>query len=202
MRTTRRSALFSPLLLSAAAARPASAQGVIARLPRRETRILENPEGTIRNAGWFNIWAINAGGQSTGLHQLAMDTLWYIDPERGIDGKAWVLAYTAWRMDPNSAIGEVPPEGHFVWDIWAAYEEMQKTADLEQQKQVFWKILDIWAEEVPCPGMYGGFPYLVVVKNGFKGIQEGYGWDCCTTIYEYVIDNATWYWDEPEKHTT
>ena len=33
--------------------------------------MIENPEGTIKNAGWFNIWAINAGGQSTGLHQLA-----------------------------------------------------------------------------------------------------------------------------------
>src|SRR5438552_15359631 len=63
---------------------PAFAQ--ISNLPRNQTLIVENPEGTVKNAGWFNIWAINAGGQSTGLHQLAMDTLWYIDPERGIDG--------------------------------------------------------------------------------------------------------------------
>ena len=55
-------------------------------LPRNQTLIVENPEGTIRNAGWFNIWAVNAGGQSTGLHQLTMDTFWYIDPESGIDG--------------------------------------------------------------------------------------------------------------------
>ena len=65
---------------------PLHAQGVINDLPRNETLIAENPEGTIKNAGWFNIWAINAGGQSTGLHQLGMDTFWYIDPERGIDG--------------------------------------------------------------------------------------------------------------------
>jgi peptide/nickel transport system substrate-binding protein len=62
------------------------AQGTISDLPRREMLILENPEGTIKNPGWFNIWAINAGGQYTGLHQLALDTLWYIDPERGLDG--------------------------------------------------------------------------------------------------------------------
>ena len=99
MRITRRSALFSPLLLSTPAAVPAHAQEVFAGLPRRETLILENPEGTIRNAGWFNIWAINAGGQSTGLHQLAMDTLWYIDPERGIDGKAW-----------DNSLASAPPE--------------------------------------------------------------------------------------------
>jgi peptide/nickel transport system substrate-binding protein len=28
----------------------------------------------------------NAGGQSTGLHQLGMDTFWYIDPNSGVDG--------------------------------------------------------------------------------------------------------------------
>ena len=27
-------------------------------LPRNQTLIVENPEGTIRNAGWFNIWAV------------------------------------------------------------------------------------------------------------------------------------------------
>ena len=59
-------------LLAALTLADASAQGTISDLPRKETLIVENPEGTIKNAGWFNIWAINAGGQSTGLHQLAM----------------------------------------------------------------------------------------------------------------------------------
>ena len=65
---------------------PAQAQNTFSDLPRHETLILENPEGTVKNAGWFNIWAISGGGQSTGLHQVAMDTFWYIDPEKGLDG--------------------------------------------------------------------------------------------------------------------
>lgn len=65
---------------------PAYAQGSISDLPRKQTLIVENPEGTVKNAGWFNIWAVNAGGQSTGLHQLGMDTFWYIDPNSGVDG--------------------------------------------------------------------------------------------------------------------
>ena len=64
----------------------AQAQEMISNVPRNQTLIVENPEGTIKNAGWFNIWSINAGGQSTGLHQLAMDTFWYIDPQKGVDG--------------------------------------------------------------------------------------------------------------------
>ena len=75
---------FAGALLAGASAH---AQGAATSgLPRNQTLIVENPEGTIRNAGWFNIWAVNAGGQSTGLHQLALDTFWYIDPDHGIDG--------------------------------------------------------------------------------------------------------------------
>jgi len=70
------------------------AEESVTDLPRNETLIVENPEGTIKNAGWFNIWAINAGGQSTGLHQLALDTFWFIDPERGLDG-VWVNSLAA-----------------------------------------------------------------------------------------------------------
>jgi peptide/nickel transport system substrate-binding protein len=55
-------------------------------LPREQTLILQNQEGAINNPGWFNIWVNAGGGLSTGLHQLMMDTLWFIDPDAGIDG--------------------------------------------------------------------------------------------------------------------
>lgn len=55
-------------------------------LPREETLILQNPEGSINNPEWFNIWVGGGGGLSTGLQQLAMDTLWFVDPNEGIDG--------------------------------------------------------------------------------------------------------------------
>ncbi len=83
MQSYRKLALVVGALLFSTAVQ---AQGTINDLPRRETLIVENPEGTIKNAGWFNIWSVNAGGRSTGLQQLVMDTFWYIDPERGLDG--------------------------------------------------------------------------------------------------------------------
>jgi len=64
----------------------AHAQDLISNLPREQTIIIEDPESPIRNPSWFNIWTTNAGGRSNGLHQLAMDTFWYIDPDAGIDG--------------------------------------------------------------------------------------------------------------------
>ncbi|WP_342235314.1 ABC transporter substrate-binding protein [Inquilinus sp. OTU3971] len=84
----------------------AFAQATISELPRREMLILETPEGTIKNPGWFNIWAINAGGQSTGLHQLALDTLWYIDPERGLDG-SWENSLAAEKPIYNADFTEM-----------------------------------------------------------------------------------------------
>src|SRR5262245_54437155 len=84
----------------------AAAQGLLANLPRNETLILENPEGTIKNAGWFNIWAINAGSQSNGLQQAALDTLWYIDPNRGLDG-VWQNSLAADKPQYNADFTEM-----------------------------------------------------------------------------------------------
>ncbi|MCM2504233.1 ABC transporter substrate-binding protein [Aureimonas altamirensis] len=56
-------------------------------IPRERTIIIQNPESAIRNPGWFNIWVNAGGGIMNGLQQLAMDTLWYIDPDAGIEGQ-------------------------------------------------------------------------------------------------------------------
>ncbi len=58
----------------------------LAGIPRNEVLIAENPQGRITNPTWFNIWVVNHGGDSNGLQQLGMDTLWYIDADAGIDG--------------------------------------------------------------------------------------------------------------------
>jgi len=115
--------------------------------------------------------------------------------------KSWCAAWTAWYLDPSDPIAEEPPEGHWVRDLFAAWEQLQETTDLDVQKEIFTGILDIWAEELPSIGLYGEEPRLIVVKNGFKGIHEGYPYDCCATNYEAIIDDATWYWDDPASHT-
>jgi peptide/nickel transport system substrate-binding protein len=98
-----RIALAAAVVLTSASA---YAQGTISDLPRKETLIVENPEGTIKNAGWFNIWSFNAGGQSTGLHQLGMDTFWYIDPEHGVDG-VWENALASEKPKYNADFTEM-----------------------------------------------------------------------------------------------
>ncbi len=54
-------------------------------LPRNQTLIINNPENPEASPDNFNMWvAGNGSGWSNGLHQLALDTLWFIDPEAGL----------------------------------------------------------------------------------------------------------------------
>ena len=57
-----------------------------ANVPRNETIILENPGGRANPVDYFNRW----NGWNTsfmgGLQQLALDALWYIDPDAGVNG--------------------------------------------------------------------------------------------------------------------
>ncbi|MCZ0937050.1 MAG: hypothetical protein OXJ55_00330, partial [Caldilineaceae bacterium] len=95
---------------------------------------------------------------------------------------------------------EPPPDGHWQWDLWRIWDEIRVTADGDKQNELFKEILRIWGRELPTVGYFGELPRPVVVRNGFKGIHAGYPWDCCRGVYEHIIDNATWYWEDPENH--
>nr|WP_200940864.1 ABC transporter substrate-binding protein [Devosia sp. Leaf420] len=72
----------------------------LAQFPRNETVIVHNPEGIIRNPAWFNLWAVGAGnGTSNGLHQLTTDTLWFIDPDAGLEGASENAVYNSLADD-------------------------------------------------------------------------------------------------------
>ena len=93
------------ILAALSIGQPAYSQG-ISNLPREETIIIENPQGTITNATWFNIWVVARGGNSNGLQQLGLDTLWYIDPDAGIDG-VWDNSLAAEKPQYNADFTEM-----------------------------------------------------------------------------------------------
>ena len=53
-------------------------------MPRNQCLILENPTGTVLPADDFNRWRSGSNTYSTGFQQLALDALWYIDPDAGV----------------------------------------------------------------------------------------------------------------------
>jgi peptide/nickel transport system substrate-binding protein len=102
---SRRDFLKQAAAFTAATALPAhlmglpsavAAQGeeVAPGVPRDQCLILENPSGTVLPADDFNRWRPGFPGASTGLQQLALDALWYIDPDAGVDG-VWDNALAA-----------------------------------------------------------------------------------------------------------
>ena len=139
-----------------------------------------------------------AGFMDRNLIPLADPQIWV--KHRNINDRPWANAWTAWKEDPTNPIAQQPPEGHWIWDIWGLWDQVTTMADQEKQIELFKEILEIWSEELPSVGFFGELPRLVVVKNGFKGIHAGNPWDCCRGVYEHIIDNSTWYWDEPENH--
>jgi peptide/nickel transport system substrate-binding protein len=73
-------------------------QEVAPGVKRGDTLILEDPSGRLVNPDNFNVWTVWAGGGggvSNGLQQLAMDTLWYIDPDEGLNHQPWYNSLAA-----------------------------------------------------------------------------------------------------------
>ncbi|HVY51896.1 MAG TPA: ABC transporter substrate-binding protein [Devosia sp.] len=84
----------SVLVVSAGLATSVFAQDAaappITDLPRNETLIINNPENPEASPDNFNMWvAGNGAGWSNGLHQLVLDTLWFIDPDKGLKGSTY-----------------------------------------------------------------------------------------------------------------
>ena len=79
----------------APAVQPAAAvEEIQPGVPRDECLILENPTGTVLPADDFNRWRSGSNTYSTGFQQLALDALWYIDPDAGVNG-VWDNALAA-----------------------------------------------------------------------------------------------------------
>ncbi len=85
-----------------------AAEDFLAGIPRNQTLIAENPEGTVTDPSNFNIWqAGRPNGTSTGLQQLCMDTLWYIDPDHGLNGQVWDNSLAADKPVYNKDFSEM-----------------------------------------------------------------------------------------------
>jgi peptide/nickel transport system substrate-binding protein len=90
----------APAATSAPAVKATAAPEVAPGVARVDCLILENPQGKVVPADDFNRWRPGIQSSSTGLHQIALDALWYIDPDAGIKG-VWENAAAADRPQYN-----------------------------------------------------------------------------------------------------
>ncbi|MCR6673140.1 ABC transporter substrate-binding protein [Devosia ginsengisoli] len=75
----------------------------ITDFPREQTLIINNPDAPPTNPDMFNLWVAGAGVSApNGLHQLSTDTLWFIDPDAGLDGSLYnQLASEPWQYNDD-----------------------------------------------------------------------------------------------------
>ncbi len=84
----------------------AAVQEIAPGVPRTECIILENPNGRISPADDFNRWRPGTTCPPTGLQQICLDALWYIDPDEGVDG-VWDNALAAEKPIYNKDFTEM-----------------------------------------------------------------------------------------------
>ena len=113
--------------------------------------------------------------------------------------RPWCAAWTLWKnsngTDPNA---EEPPQGHWIWDIWATWDKISVEPDSAKQNALFQEILAIWARELPMVGYLGESPSLIIAKNGVRNYLPGFPMDD-TTGDEHLLNTETYYWDDPSK---
>jgi peptide/nickel transport system substrate-binding protein len=115
--------------------------------------------------------------------------------------RPWCPAWGYFRTQPTNPVAEEPPEGHWIWEIWRIWDELAQEPDPATQNALFEQILDIWATELPMIGYLGEAPAPIIVKNGFRNYLPGFPVDDVTGD-EHLLNTETYFWEDPENHTT
>ena len=111
----------------------------------------------------------------------------------------WAWGWSHWLADKTDPNGVEPPAGHWWLKMQDLAAEMGAEVANEKRQEIFFKILDIWVEELPQPGFLGQFPKLVIYKNGLRNYAPGHP-DDGFLQNEFFIPTASLYWDDPSQH--
>ncbi len=112
--------------------------------------------------------------------------------------RPWAGAWGLWKNNPNDPNGEKPPEGHWIWDIWSIWDQVAVEPDSKKQNELFFTLLDIWAEELPMPHVAGMDLRSVVVSKDMKN-YGGQGLPFWGTVDDSGYA-PTQFYVNPEEH--
>ena len=114
--------------------------------------------------------------------------------------RPWCAAWSLWKLNgPDDPNGQEPPADHWINTIWSTWDQIAAEPDEATRNELFTKILDIWAEELPMIGYLGEAPALIIAKYGLRNYVEGMPIDD-TTGDEHLLQTETYFWEDPENH--
>jgi peptide/nickel transport system substrate-binding protein len=115
--------------------------------------------------------------------------------------KTFAQRWCQWRNDPKHNIAEEPPKDHFLREMWAIWDKIVQEPSAAKQHEMFLTIMDVWARELPAPGVVGETPTPFIIKNGLQNLPKSYKMSTSNpTKHGYLIPLQTYFWDEPDKH--
>lgn len=119
----------------------------------------------------------------------------------GLD-RPWAEAWGRWKTDPSHPAAEEPPADHYIWTIWNLWDQIGLEPDEGKRNDLFFQLLDVWAEELPMIGYLGQVPSPIIVKNGLRGLSPDYKYPLSNPTYHGgLVQVQTYYWDDPAAHS-
>jgi ABC-type dipeptide transport system, periplasmic component len=176
----------------------------LTEFPRNETLIVHNPEGVIRNPTWFNPWVNGGGGLSNGLHQLTTDTLWFIDPDAGIEGASenaiyYSLADGPWEYNDDFTEMTVKLRQGIMWSDGVEFtaDDVVFTVETQANTPGFtWSgAFSTQVEEVTAPDKYTVHFKLKAPNSRFHAVfsvRWNAAWIMPKHVFETVEDLLTY----------
>jgi peptide/nickel transport system substrate-binding protein len=177
---------------SGAAAQPAPDKEIAPGVMRSETLILENPTGKVVPADDFNRWRPGIQSSSTGFQQLALDALWYIDPDAGIDG-VWDNSLAAEKPIYNAEFTEMTVklrQGIF-WSDGVEFTADDLIYTVETQKNTpglaYTGQFSKYVESIEKPDNYTVVFKLTQPNSRFHGLFT-VRWGACFMMPKHVFE--------------
>jgi len=114
--------------------------------------------------------------------------------------RPWAGAWGLWKDNPDDPNAEEPPEDHWIRDIWRIYwDEILMEPDEQKRFDLFEKIMDIHAEELPMIHFVGQTPSVGMKPHMMHNVPAP-----LTLTYEFGYTHTLfaqqYYWEDPENH--
>lgn len=162
---------------------------------RGDTLIVEDPSGTLINPDSFNVWNVWAGGNggvSNGLQQLAMDTLWFLDPDAGLDGP-WHNSLAAAEPIYNSDFTQMTAKlkKGLMWSDGVEFTSADVKYTVELLKQnptlLFGSTFEVFVKSVDTPDKYTVVFNLTKPNSRFHR-NFTVRWNACWIMPKHVME--------------
>jgi len=176
---------------------------VIPGVKRGDCIIIEDPSESILSPDNFNVWTVWAGGSggvSNGLQQLAMDTLWYIDPDSGLPHKGetdntWHNSLAAERPIYNKDFTQmtVKLKKGIYWSDGVEFtsDDVKYTVEILAQNPtaLFGANFQVDVKSVECPDRYT-VVFTFPKSNSRFHRNFTVRWNACWIMPKHIVEKA------------